>query len=332
MTTWICALTTLLGGPGFPDDEDLPLTLSLNAPRPPRRGPLPGSMAESDGETAEEEPVEGEAADPETVQDEPDPQDPRKPPRPTLEPPARPAWVHDPPHGSFLGFFRTHLSSQAWDDNVYRDYLTTSSVLLPLSFAAAAGLVSPWDASLQSGIEGSLGNRPEIGNMAMYSVIAGSVVLGVLFPGEGRTSWDVLWEEAEAYAVTGILTTALKLTLGRRRPHGDSTRSFPSGHAANAFTAAALIQENSGWGFGGPAYGLAGLTGYSRIEAGRHFPSDVLAGAAIGILTVGILDALHWGNHGAGRGIARADRGPRIDFAFDPGREKQVELGITLKF
>ena len=328
MTSWI-ALAALLGGPELPDEPELPLALSLAAPAGSREGPLPLCLADPEPGEPEES---GEAPEADPDQEEPPPQDEGKTPREPFKGPAPPPLRFDPPHGSFLGFFRTHFSATAWEENVVRDYLTTPSVLLPLSFAAGAGLVSPWDDPLQEAIEGTLGHRQRIGNLSMYSVIAGSVVLGVLFPGEGRDAWDVLWEEGEAFAITGILTTLLKLSIGRGRPHGNSDRSFPSSHAANAFTAAALIQENQGWGFGGPAYGLAGLTAYSRVEAGRHYPSDVLAGAAIGILTVGILDALHWGNGGAGRGIARTNGGPHFDLAVDLGEEKRVELGITLGF
>jgi hypothetical protein len=67
------------------------------------------------------------------------------------------------------------------------------------------------------------------------------------------------------------------------------------------FTGATLLEQNSGPAFGLPAYGLAAFTAFERVEAGRHFPSDVLAGAAIGTLSAGIIDALHWGG-GAGKG------------------------------
>ena len=69
-------------------------------------------------------------------------------------------------------------------------------------------------------------------------------------------------------------------------------------------TAAALIERNSGPFWGLPAYGLAAFTAFERVEEGHQYPSDVLAGAAIGVLSAGLFDSLHWGKGGQG-GIAR---------------------------
>lgn len=58
--------------------------------------------------------------------------------------------------------------------------------------------------------------------------------------------------------------------------------SFPSGHTSTAFAAAAVLTR-----LGVPpaiAYGLAALVGITRLYVGVHFPSDVLAGAVLGLL------------------------------------------------
>ena len=94
---------------------------------------------------------------------------------------------------------------------------------------------------------------------------------------------------------------------------GQGTHSFPSGHSAAAFTSATLIERNSGPLAGVPAYALAGFTAFERVEAGRHYPSDVLAGAAIGCLSAGIVDSLHWGS-GPGRGIAHSPANLSLGF------------------
>src|SRR6185295_9998115 len=110
------------------------------------------------------------------------------------------------------------------------------------------------------------------------------------------------WTVAEAYVASYLTTTVLKSTVARLRP-GHGTHSFPSGHSSMAFTGATLMESNLGPVGGIPAYGLAAFTAFERVESGRHYPSDVLAGAAIGTLSAGILDALHWGGSGKG-GIA----------------------------
>ncbi|HUR39212.1 MAG TPA: phosphatase PAP2 family protein [Planctomycetota bacterium] len=276
--------------------------------------PLPRSIADDYWEA--------EPPPPEEQQDDPS-QDPNRPKKDDLKPRTADEPLLELPHDSIGGYFRTHFAEKAWKENVWDGYLTQPAVLVPLGLAVGAGAVSHWDKPLSSRIRGTMGNNQAIGNISMAALLAGSVALGVLLPGEGRNGWDNFWEEAEVLAVTGVLTTSLKFLVGRTRP-GGGMRSFPSGHAATAFAAASLIDDNSGGAFGVGAYGLAGLTGYSRIESGKHFPSDVLVGAAIGILSAQVLDALHWGNGRDAHGIAGGmrleleplDRGAMVGFSF----------------
>ena len=58
-------------------------------------------------------------------------------------------------------------------------------------------------------------------------------------------------------------------------------RSFPSGHAQNAFVVATVLVGLFGVRYL-PAFGVAVLVAYSRIYVGAHFPADVLAGALVG--------------------------------------------------
>ena len=69
----------------------------------------------------------------------------------------------------------------------------------------------------------------------------------------------------------------LKETNGR-------SPSFPSGHTSGAFSfATSLTIACPKWYIAGPAYIWAGAVGYSRMDLGVHYPSDVLAGAIIGV-------------------------------------------------
>jgi membrane-associated phospholipid phosphatase len=77
-------------------------------------------------------------------------------------------------------------------------------------------------------------------------------------------------------------TWALKLSVGRRRPSG-GPHSFPSGHTSAAFCIAPVVASHFGWKAAVPAYVLAGFTGIARMEDWRHYLSDVVFGAAIGI-------------------------------------------------
>ena len=81
-----------------------------------------------------------------------------------------------------------------------------------------------------------------------------------------------------SYGITG----ALKLGTGRLRPNGSDSRSFPSGHSAGTMCSAVIIWDRCGAGAGIPAAVIAAFTALSRIQLEKHYPSDVIAGCAIG--------------------------------------------------
>lgn len=85
-------------------------------------------------------------------------------------------------------------------------------------------------------------------------------------------------------AVNMALTQGIKLAVRRQRPDGTSF-SFPSGHSSATFTTATVLERHFGWNVGAPAYALATLVAGSRLQENRHYLSDVLFGAAIGIVS-----------------------------------------------
>ncbi|MDR0895419.1 MAG: phosphatase PAP2 family protein [Prevotellaceae bacterium] len=89
---------------------------------------------------------------------------------------------------------------------------------------------------------------------------------------------------------TGYLLMTSVVQIGKRtfrvmRPDGSKANSFPSGHTATAFLGAEFVREEYGswWGVG--AYTLAGLIALTRIYNDRHWASDVITGAGVGILS-----------------------------------------------
>lgn len=122
----------------------------------------------------------------------------------------------------------------------------------------------------------------------LWLAIAGGLVLFGGGPGR-RAARDGVMAIAIAASVAN---GPAKLLMRRRRPSAHESgphlivmpmsSSFPSGHsaAAFAFVTGACGQLPSL----APALApLAGMVAYSRVHAGVHYPSDVLAGAAIGI-------------------------------------------------
>lgn len=88
---------------------------------------------------------------------------------------------------------------------------------------------------------------------------------------------------AAALITSTVVSGILKYSVGRTRPSGTNNLSFPSGHTTVAFTLAAVVQGNYGWGWGLPAYALAAVTAAARIADGAHWLSDTVMGATIGI-------------------------------------------------
>jgi membrane-associated phospholipid phosphatase len=89
-----------------------------------------------------------------------------------------------------------------------------------------------------------------------------------------------------ALAPANLVVEGLKWSLNRARPDGEHKRSnasFPSSHAANAFALAAVLARR--WRRTGPALWLAATAiAWSRVYLNRHFLSDIVVGAAIGLL------------------------------------------------
>ncbi|MEX2178925.1 MAG: phosphatase PAP2 family protein [Gemmatimonadaceae bacterium] len=113
----------------------------------------------------------------------------------------------------------------------------------------------------------------------------------------------------EAIVVGLGVAGALKATLGRARPHvspdtnpgdfrflkglsHDGYQAFPSAHATIAFSVASAVTAEtsewwprSGWIIGPALYGGATLVGLSRMYEHKHWASDVVMGAAIGVFS-----------------------------------------------
>nr|WP_255577420.1 phosphatase PAP2 family protein [Elizabethkingia sp. JS20170427COW] len=93
---------------------------------------------------------------------------------------------------------------------------------------------------------------------------------------------------AASAAIMALIVNGIKYTAKVERPDGSQNNSFPSGHTANAFNNASFLHKEYGvvnplYSIGG--YSVATFTGLGRNLNNRHWISDVLAGAGIGILS-----------------------------------------------
>lgn len=102
-------------------------------------------------------------------------------------------------------------------------------------------------------------------------------------------------------AMVGMLTFSLKRLTAVPRPDTQQPTSFPSGHTAQAFAAATFMAKEYGhksiW-YSIGAYTVATGVGTMRVMNNRHWVSDVLVGAGVGILSTNLVYLTHqyrWG-------------------------------------
>jgi membrane-associated phospholipid phosphatase len=101
--------------------------------------------------------------------------------------------------------------------------------------------------------------------------------------------------------LNAALTFSLKKITAEQRPDTGELNSFPSGHTSQAFAAATFMAKEYGgrsvW-YSIGAYTVATGVGAMRILNNRHWVSDVLVGAGIGILSTNLVYLTHqykWG-------------------------------------
>lgn len=127
------------------------------------------------------------------------------------------------------------------------------------------------------------------------AAVIGAAAAGALWEGGDTRLGRTLWQSLDASAITGAATLALKKTFQRKRPSesdsptdwfsGPSHQSFPSGDvSATAAVVTPLIAEYSA---DRPAvWALAALPVFdaaARVQYRAHWPTDVIAGAAVGV-------------------------------------------------
>ena len=125
-----------------------------------------------------------------------------------------------------------------------------------------------------------------------YSQFFGPVVTtGLKIAGvEGRSDWGrYLASTAMSYGIMAAFVNGIKYTAKEMRPDGSTANSWPSGHTATAFVGATLLHKEYGltrspW-YSVAGYTVATATGVMRVLNNRHWVSDVLSGAGIGIMS-----------------------------------------------
>lgn len=211
--------------------------------------------------------------------------------------------------GPFL-FAALLLPQQASDSTFWRK----RDARLAVATVAATGVLAVFDERIahwarQESVQGDSSRYDAVRSATVINevplTIAALTVYGVGRLGKMDLLADVGAHVTEALVVTEVVSEFVRSTLGRTRPHASPDdafqfepggglrhfeyRSFPSLHAAVAFTtAASLSEEMRVRGVGARAYlapllyAAATIPGFTRIYLDQHWASDVLAGSVIG--------------------------------------------------
>lgn len=158
-----------------------------------------------------------------------------------------------------------------------------------------------------------------------------AAVVGLKLGGyEGRSDWPrLLASAALSYGIMAGFVNGIKYTAKEMRPDGSTANSWPSGHTATAFVGATLLHKEYGltrspW-FSVAGYGAATATGVMRVLNNRHWVSDVMSGAGLGILSTelgyAIGDLLF-----KGKGLLRND----LEMDYENPSFFSISMGVGL--
>lgn len=183
-----------------------------------------------------------------------------------------------------------------------RDALLDPGTLIPLAGAAVFAIddfdnrASDW-AARHNPLFGSEDGASDASDYLKHALQAEAIATALATP-SGDTTEEWLSAklrggvvEAGAVAAAAGLTGLFKDVTDRQRPDRSGDNSFPSGHATYGGAYATLSNRNLGYidsldevrpAFEAANTVLAVSVGWARVEAGRHHPSDVLVGMALG--------------------------------------------------
>jgi membrane-associated phospholipid phosphatase len=191
-----------------------------------------------------------------------------------------------PPGGAPHTGFKTLIKDTGGD---FKHTFTDKEPLLWLAGGlAAAGALHPLDDNVTEHFAGdSSHNFFKPGKVIGYGAVQIGTAIGTWAYGRmtskhGRAA-HVGLDLLRAQIVTQTVTYGLKYTVRRDRPDGTSGYSFPSGHASTTFATASVLERHFGWKAGIPTYMIATYVATSRLYENRHFLTDVVFGAALGM-------------------------------------------------
>jgi hypothetical protein len=276
------------------------------------------------GQTPEPATESTEPAQPAEVQEPPAPEPTPVPAAPTVTEPPKPA---EPPKPPAVAPPPPHTGVKATLKAIPKDF-THLPTGINFGILGVGGVMAlgahAYDESVNARLKGAKGffyTGKLLGNVpGLLTISLGTYAFGRAT--DNRTVSHLGMDLLRAEAVSGALTYAIKLSVRRHRPPGGGGKccSFPSGHSSSTFALASVLWRHLGWKAAVPTYTVATYVALSRLHEDVHFLSDVIFGAAIGIVS--------------GRAVVHHDRhfyGMRIQPMPVPGGGVGVMVAGTFK-
>lgn len=163
------------------------------------------------------------------------------------------------------------------------------SFSLAVPVAAVGFAMMPADHAISRRVSGGMPNfNTGVDDYLRFAPLATQLAMSLSgVEGRSKNRWQVVTTDAMATAMMATMVYGLKFGVDRTRPNGEGG-GFPSGHTATAFMGATLLAHEYGhksvW-IPIAGYSVATATGVLRILNNKHYASDVLVGAAIGIVS-----------------------------------------------
>ncbi len=195
----------------------------------------------------------------------------------------------------FLVIIQSTVFSEEKTDSVKISPFVKKEVVrrsvLPLSLMATGAVISGsrFEKNIKKKLrdgEGVIDYAIPIDDLMQYFPIAQLYVADALGV-KAKNHW---FDQTKYLIISNVITAALthgaKFAINKERPNG-SSYAFPSGHSSFSFANATVLYEefhDTAPGFASSGYILTSMVGSLRVINNKHWVSDVLAGAGLGIL------------------------------------------------
>jgi hypothetical protein len=213
----------------------------------------------------------------------------------------------------------------------------TKQLIIPAAFltygivALESDYLKDLNTELRNELKENIDEKASIDDYSQYApalAVYGLNIFGI----KGKNSLadrSIILGTAYLFMSTSVLS--LKKITRIERPDGSSRTSFPSGHTATAFMAAEFLWQE--YKDVSPWYGVAGFvvatgTGFYRIYNARHWISDVIMGAGIGILST---KAAYWTFPFVKNKIFRSKKNTNVIMPFYNGKQQGITMIVNFK-